>query len=325
MNNIYTEAKDKFERARFISLLNNLRSFTSGRENELLSFEEISKGLNLYNQRYLGVKTVALNDIVGSIDRYKDFDRHFLPKKAHLEHRWSNIYSAYKKNINLPLVRLYKVGNIYFVLDGNHRVSVAKRIGMKYIDAEVTEFITKIPVSREMDPIDVFLLAEREKFLNLTKLKENRPDIKIRITVPGKYDYLLEQINNNMYNLNKDKKINEKKITFEEAAVDWHDNIYLPAINIIDKYKIIKNFPNRTKSDLYVWINGHKYYLREKYGKDIGLADAAYDFSTKYSEGFWPKFKLKISNFFKKRYLKKVNISSLNFTHCYAYAYSGNL
>jgi len=300
MNNIKVKAKNEFESARFKSLLNKLRSFTSGKENKLLSFEEISKGLNLHNQRYLGIRTVEVDDIVGSIDRYKDFDRHFLPKKAHLEHRWSNIYSAYKKDINLPLVQLYKVGNIYFVLDGNHRVSVANRMGVKYIDSEVTEFTTKIPISREMDPIDMFILAEREKFMDLTKLKKNRPDIKIRLTVPGKYDFLLGQINNHMYNLNKDKKKDKKKITFEEAALDWYDNIYLPSISIIDKYKIIENFPNRTKSDLYVWINGHKYYLREKYGKKIDLADAAYDFSTKYSERFWSKVKLSLSNFFKK-------------------------
>ncbi len=303
MNDIRTEAKSEFESARFRVLFNNLKSYISGKENKLLSFEEISRGLNLHNQKYLGIKTIDIDDIVGSIDRYKDFDRHFLPRKTNLEHRWSNIYSAYKKNIDLPLVKLYKAGNIYFVLDGNHRVSVAKRMGMKYIDAEVTEFTTKIPISREMDPIDMFILAEREKFLNLTKLKENRPDIKIRLTVPGKYDFLLEQINNHMYNLNKN--IKEKEITFEEAAADWYDNIYLPAINIIERYKIIENFPNRTKSDLYVWIVGHKYYLKNKYGKDIGLTDAAYDFSTRYSEGFWPKAKLITSNFFKKLRLKK--------------------
>src|SRR3989304_10029221 len=290
MNNIRTEAISEFDRARFRVLFNNLKSYISGKENKLLSFDEISKGLNLHNQKYLGIRTVDVDDIVGSIDRYKDFDRRFLPIKTNLEHRWSDIYSAYKKNIDLPPVKLYKVGNIYFVLDGNHRVSVAKRMGIKYLDAEVIEFTTKIPISREMDPIDMFILAEREKFLNLTKLKENRPDIKIRLTIPGKYDFLLEQINNHMYNLNKN--IKEKEITFEEAAADWYDNIYLPAINIIERYKIIENFPNRTKSDLYVWIVGHKYYLKDKYGKEIELKEAAYDFSTRFSEGLLPGVKL---------------------------------
>jgi len=82
-----TEGKDQFESARFKSLLNNLRFFARERHNELLSFDEVNKGLHLHNQHYLGMRAVKVEEIVGSIDRYKDFDRYFLPKKAHLEHR----------------------------------------------------------------------------------------------------------------------------------------------------------------------------------------------------------------------------------------------
>ncbi len=300
MNISKQEATNQFESARFKSLLNNLRSFVTSKNNELLSFEKFSRGLSLYSQRPLGIKTVEVDKIIGSIDRYKDFDRYFLPKKAHLEHRWSNIFAAYSNDIALPAVQLYKVSEIYFVLDGNHRVSVAKRMGIKYIDAEVTEFNTKIPITREMDPSDIFILVERENFLNMTKLGINRENIKIRLTIPGKYDFLLERINDHMYFLNKALKKNGKNISFEEAALDWYDNIYIPAIDLIDSYKIIKNFPHRTKSDLYVWINSHKYYLRDKYGVSIGLPDAAYDFSRKFSESFWPKIKLWFSGIFRK-------------------------
>ncbi len=300
MKTTKAEAINQFGSARFKSLLNNLKYFVSSKENELLSFEKISKGLSLYNQRRLGIKTVQVDKITGSIDRYKDFDRFFLPKKAHLEHRWSNIYAAYSNDIALPAVQLYKVSEIYFVLDGNHRISVAKRLGVKYIDAEVTEFITKVPINREMDPSDIFILTEREKFLNITKLGSTRPDIKIRLTIPGKYDFLLKQINNHMYYLNKDKKKDDKKINFEEAALNWYDHIYIPAIDLIDSYEIINNFPHRSKSDLYIWINAHKYYLRDKYKVSIGLPDAAYDFSKKFSESFWPKINLKLKNIFRK-------------------------
>lgn len=298
-----TEGKDQFESARFRSLLNNLRFFTRERSNELLSFEEINKGLELHNQHYLGMKEVKVGDIVGSIDRYKDFDHYFLPKKAHLEHRWSNIYNAYKNDVILPAVKLYKVGDMYFVLDGNHRVSVARRLGVTYIDAEVIEFKTSIPVTRDMDPKDMFILSEREKFMEVTRLREKRPDIKIRLTIPGKYDFMLNRINDHRHYLNKHSG-NGKKYSFEDAALDWYDSVYLPSIDIIDSYKIIEHFPNRTKSDLYVWINSHKYYLREKYGESIGLADAADDFSRKFSEGFWPRIRLYFDNFAKR--LKKL-------------------
>jgi hypothetical protein len=286
-----SDSKQKFENARFKSLLNSLKFFLIGRENELLSFDKIKKGLGLRNQRYLGIKAVAVDDIVGSVDRYKDFDRYFLPKKTFLMQRWANIHGAFSRDIGLPLVQLYKVGNIYFVVDGNHRVSVAKNIGARYIDAEITEFITKTPVTREMDPKDMFLLAEREKFLDLTKLKKNRPDAKINITIPGKYDFLLQQINKLMNQLNEGS---EKKINFEEASLYWYDNIYLPAIDIINHYRIMENFPSRTKSDLYVWINEHKRYLSLKYGRPTVLKFAAKDFSRKYKEKSWLRLKLKI-------------------------------
>ena len=297
------EGRNQFESARFRSLLNNLRFFSRERPNRLLSFEEVNKGLELHNQHYLGMRAVRVDDIVGSIDRYKDFDQYFLPRKAHMEHRWSNIYAAYRNDVILPAVKLYKVGDIYFVLDGNHRVSVAKRMGVTYIDAEVTEFRTRIPVTRDMDPKDMFILSEREKFMEVTKLRENRPDIKIRLTIPGKYDFLLERINDHMHYLNNHAGNGRKHYSFEDASLDWYDNVYLPSIDVIDSYRIIEHFPNRTKSDLYVWINAHKYYLREKYGDNIGLSAAADDFSKKFSEGFWPRIRLLFDNLIKK--LKK--------------------
>ncbi len=294
------EGKEQFESARFRSLLNNLRLFAGGRSNQLLSFEEVNKGLELHNQHYLGMKAVEVKNIVGSIDRYKDFDHYFLPKKAHLEHRWSNIYNAYKNDVPLPAVKLYKVGDIYFVVDGNHRVSVAKRMSVSFIDAEVIEFNTSIPVTRDMDPKDMFILSERKKFMEVTKLREKRPNIKIRLTIPGKYDFMLQRINDHRHYLNNRSDNGGKEYSFEDAALAWYDNVYLPSIDIINSYKIVDHFPNRTKSDLYVWINSHKYYLREKYGEDTRLADAADDFSRKFSEGFWPRIRLFLDNMLKK-------------------------
>jgi len=197
---------DAFESARFRSLLTSLKYFLVGRNNELLSFDKLKNSLELHKQSHLGIKTVKIKDIVGSIDRYHDFDRFFLPKKAHLQRRWAKIHNLMLKDIILPPVQLYKIGGAYFVLDGNHRVSAAKKIGAEYIDAEVTEFITDVKITPDMDPRQIFILAEREKFLNLTGLKKSRPDIKTRITEPGQYDLLLGQINKLMVQLNESRK-----------------------------------------------------------------------------------------------------------------------
>lgn len=286
-----------FENARFISLLKNLKYLLIGRNNELLSFEKIKKGFGLYKQASLGVQVVSVEDIVGSFDRYRDFDKFFLPKKNHLQYRWAHIHNLLVRDVILPPVKLYKVSEIYFVVDGNHRVSVSKKIGVRFIDAEVIEFLTDANITREMDPKDIFIQIEREKFLNVTGLKLNRPDIKTRITSPGQYDVLLGQINKLMVQLNENRKDGEKLISFKEASLIWYDDIYLPAIEVIKNYGILEKFPNRTKTDLYIWINEHKRYLSLKYGREAVIKFAANDFILRYRKNPFRRIKLKLINF----------------------------
>ncbi len=294
--NFNRDSSHEFDNARFKSMLLNLRYFLIGRNNELLSFEKIKKNLELYNQRNLGIQTVRIKDIVGSLDRYKDFDSYFLPKKMSLQRRWANIHNLLVKDVILPPVKLYKVGDVYFVFDGNHRVSVSKKMGVEYIDAEVIEFITDVKISSEMDPGQIIILAEKEKFLSITGLKQKRPDNKMRITAPGKYDFLLGQINKLMVQMNENKKANEKMTTFKEASLFWYDNIYLPAIDIIKKYGILQRFPTRTKTDLYIWINEHKRYLSLKYGREIITKFAAQDIMNRYSKNPFNRIKLGLMN-----------------------------
>jgi hypothetical protein len=292
----YNISNEQFESARFKSLLNNLKYFLVGKNNELLSFEKIRKEFRLYKQRYLGFRTVKVDDIVGSLDRYRDFDRYFLPKKVHLQQRWARIHNLIASDVILPPVSLYKVGEMYFVLDGNHRVSVSKKTGVKYIDAEVTEFITDLPLKLNMDPNKIFIMAERKKFLDITGLEENRRDIRVRITAPGQYDFLLGQINKLMVQLNENKKIDEEIINFKQASIIWYDNIYLPAIEIIKSYGLLEKFPDRTETDLYIWINEHKRYLSLKYGREVIIKFAAKDFLFRYSTNPFRRFKLKLIN-----------------------------
>ncbi|MBE3094217.1 MAG: ParB N-terminal domain-containing protein [Actinobacteria bacterium] len=293
VNNV---SNQEFESARFRSLLTSLKYFLVGRNNELLSFEKIKKGFEIYKQKYLGIQTIPIDAIVGSFDRYKDFDRYFLPKKAHLQQRWAKIHNLIARDVILPPVKLYKIGEIYFVIDGNHRVSASKKLGVKYIDAEVIEFITDISITPNMDPKEIFILAEREKFLNVTGLRQNRPEIKIRITVLGQYDFLLSQIDKLMVQLNENKKADEKLTTFKETSLIWYDHIYLSAIEIIKNYGILEKFPNRTKTDLYVWINEHKRYLSLKYGREVVIKFAAKDFLLRYSKNPFRRFKLRLIN-----------------------------
>lgn len=289
-------SNQEFESAMFVSLLKNLKYLLVGRNNELLSFEKVKTGFGLYKRNNLGVKPVFVDDIIGSMDRYSDFDRYFLPKKAHLQRRWAQIHNLLLRDVILPPIKLYKVGKVYFVLDGNHRVSVSKKMGVKYIDAEVIEYITDVEITPDMDPKEIVLLIEKENFLNLTGLKINRPEIKTRVTVPGQYDILLGQINKLLVQLNENIKGDKKLLTFEDASLIWYDSIYLPAIETIKDYGILKRFPNRTKTDLYIWINEHKRYLSLKYGREVVIKFAAKDIMHRYSKNPFRRLELIILN-----------------------------
>jgi hypothetical protein len=110
-----------------------------------LSFEEVRKVLGLFHKFRLGRRVVPVERIVGSVGCYRDFDHTFLPAKASVGERWKRIDRAFHRGEDLPPVVLYKIGEAYFVEDGNHRVSVARYQGVQWIDAEVVEVRNPIP------------------------------------------------------------------------------------------------------------------------------------------------------------------------------------
>jgi hypothetical protein len=187
-------AQADFERARRKAFFNDLMSTLSGKPNWLLSFEEVRSAVPIKGQFYGGVHQVPISAIVGSVDRYHDFDRKFLPTQTHTRPRWESVDRATLTDVILPPIQLYKVGNIYFVKDGNHRVSVAKEKGAEYIDAEIIDCPTTIPLPPITDQQDLLRLAEYGRFLEQTKLDKLRPDFCIEFTTLGRYDVLLEHI-----------------------------------------------------------------------------------------------------------------------------------
>lgn len=134
------QAEADFGRARrrafFGRLVARLRSECS----RLMAFEEVGKEHLAHNRRRLGLRDVEVSKIVGSVGRHEAFDRDFMPTKASLAERWKRVDRAFHCGLDLPAVRLYKVGEAYFVEDGNHRVSVARYQGVEMIEADVTEF-----------------------------------------------------------------------------------------------------------------------------------------------------------------------------------------
>ena len=128
-----------YARARRRAFLARLWAWVGRRCASLYAFDEARWELGAENRRYVGVRTVEVSRVVGSVGRWREFDSGFMPTRAG-EQRWKRVDLAFRKGLELPPVVLYKIGDDYYVHDGNHRVSVARFEGVEMIDAEVTEF-----------------------------------------------------------------------------------------------------------------------------------------------------------------------------------------
>src|ERR687890_2216318 len=128
-----------YARARRRALVARLVAWVRKRCASLCSFDDVRRELAAENRRYVGARTVEVGRVVGSVGRWREFDRGFMPTRAS-EERWKRVDLAFREGMDLPPVVLYKVGDDYYVHDGNHRVSVARFEGVEMIDAEVTEF-----------------------------------------------------------------------------------------------------------------------------------------------------------------------------------------
>lgn len=241
--------------------MNRMWATLSGQPTTLLSYDEIKEKLRIGGPIYRGVKTVRVDEIGGSLNRYHEFDRVFLPASDQLADRWQSVNRAFYEEISLPPVVLYKVGQVYFVVDGHHRVSVAREQGQIYIEAEVRECAIRVNITADIKPEDLIILESKVQFLERTSLDSLKPDADIRLTIPDGFDRMLEHIAVHRYFMGLDWK---RDISEEEAIVHWYDNVYMPVINVIRDTDILKEFPTKTEGDLYLWVLDHQQYLVEE-------------------------------------------------------------
>ncbi|HET9221221.1 MAG TPA: DUF4032 domain-containing protein [Roseiflexaceae bacterium] len=268
-------ARANFQEARRRALVAALHDLLRGQPAEMLSFADVRARLNVRGQRYLGQHAVAIDHIIGSEGRYGDFDRRFLPRSNKLVERWSSIDQARLRSIELPPVDLYKIGDVYFVRDGNHRVSVARQQGVAYIDANIVELIVDIPLGPELSMRDLLMKEEYSDFLEWTDLHTLRPDERIEFSELGGYLDLVRHINAHRYYLGQQL---QRDIGREEAVADWYDSVYLPIVRVIREQHLLRQFSGRTEADLYRWIMDHRWYMLERSGADPGPEAAAAEY-----------------------------------------------
>jgi hypothetical protein len=287
-------AGEDFSRARTREFLSSIATFLGSSRHKLLPFDEVRALLRPMREVYEGLKAVDLSLIVGSEGRYRDFNRHFLPKHEYLRSRWVSIDKAHYEEVPLPPIRLYEIGGLYFVRDGNHRVSVAALRGQTQIDAEVTSLDAEIRLEPGMtiEELKSAVIAwEKKEFYEKTSFAGLTGDNDLDFTSPGRYDEILEHINVHKYFINQSRR---EELPYWQAVVSWYSNVYQPISVGIVEMDLLARFPDRTVSDLYVFVVRHWDELKKKYGVSLTMEEATKD----YRERFGTTEFARIRNFF---------------------------
>ncbi len=267
-------AAEEFHRARNRASFQELLARLTRNPVELLSYEEVRQKLRTSGVASQSIREVPLDAIVGSVGRYTDFTRSFLPRRTSDRERWVRIMVATNDASGLPPVDLYLIDEVYFVSDGHHRVSVAKEVGADTIQAYVTEIRSDIPLSTDDRREDLILKAEYADFLNQTQITASRQNADLTVSTAGQYGKLLDHISVHRYFLGIDL---DKEISYAEAVVHWYDTVYLPVILIVRDLGILHDFPQRTEADLYLWITQHRAGIVETINWDVDYEAAAVD------------------------------------------------
>lgn len=285
------QANQEWGQARRKALWTLFRASLSNKKVNLLNFDELSYHFELGNASYRGVQIIPLDKIIGSTGRYRDFVQTFLPVNEEMRERWQRIAAVYldPDSGGLPAIEVYQVGEYYFVTDGNHRVSVAHQLKLETIDAHVWEYFLPVTGLAPGVDIDTLLLeAERRDFLVKTKLNELWPGHTIRFTVPGGYTQVLGQIARYQEVLSL---IDEVEVSYERAVTAWYEMIYQSIAQIIEQEGILKNFPNRTTADFFIWAITHHQELEEQSSQPVMMDEAVKNIKEKHRSNKLVKFR----------------------------------
>lgn len=230
----------------------------------LPSFNDLRSRLHLFQQSYTGLHTIEVANIVGTVDRSDDFDRDFLPRTPQTRERWERLERAFP-SLGFPPISVYKVKDVYFVIDGNHRVALAKQKGAEFIDAEVTEIQTDIEIDEDIDFEKIIYLEQARRFMQQSGLDRSRPMARIDFSRPEGFAELLDVIKAHGYDLMMQQN---KVLSPEEIAADWYDGVYLPTVESIRWEKLLELEADSTEGDFFLWVlerrRGHDSQLGEQ-------------------------------------------------------------
>lgn len=238
-------------RARIWAVANRLLGLIRRRPTRLLPLEALRARIYIRGQRDLGIQIVPLDAIVGSEGRAVDFDRSFMPRSTHTKQRWTRVVNAHLNAVALPPVELIKIGAIYFVRDGNHRISVARQHGQREIEAHAIELRTDVHLRPDVDLHDLNQIEEQSDFWEWTNLGASRGYVPIVVSSPGGYLDLIAHINRHRARMSAERGV---EVDRAEAIVDWFDTVYWPIVDTIARHRSRRRFARATDAELYVRV-----------------------------------------------------------------------
>ncbi len=279
-------ALEDFDAARFRAFRRTVGSILTRRARSLQSIEPVLEAAGLEGRAYGGIQEIPLDRIVGSAapaSKTGDFDPAFLPVNRRLRDRWTRIYQAMVEGDELPPIDVYKVGDDYYVIDGHHRVSVARSLGRATINARVVEVKTRAPLGRKRDAGALLRAAEYAAFLETTQLHRTRPDARLECSRLGRYDEILKHILGHGYFLGLELG---RAVPLPEAAASWYDHVYKPVAEAIRKHHVLEQLPGWTEADLYVEIT-HRWLKLSQVGEAAGPDPAVLALLEEHASNWW--------------------------------------
>ncbi len=275
-----------FDSARSRAFRRTLRTLLTGQAQRLHSVDPMLKAAGLEGKAYGGTYEIPVDRIVGSAApdfKSGDFDPGFLPINRRMRERWTRIYQAMVEGDELPPIDVYKVDDSYYVIDGHHRVSVARNLHRPTINARVVNVKTRAPLDSSADPATLLRAAEYAAFLQTTQLHRSRPQARLEVSRLGRYDEILKHILGHAYFLGLEQG---RSVPLKEAAASWYDHVYRPIEDAIRKYRVLERLPGWTEADLYVEIARRWLELSEG-GAPAGPDPAVEALLAEHSRNWW--------------------------------------
>jgi hypothetical protein len=222
--------------------------------NVILPFEEVIRALGRTGERRLGPQVIPLDSIVGTVDRTREFDRQFRPTSGRGRARWERVAAAMRRGESLPPIDVYRIGELHFVRDGHHRVSVARTLGRSDIDAYVTEVQTRLPIDSALRPSDLLCKDHERLFYERVPLRAGARE-RIRVSDPLDYASLAEGVE--AWGM---RAMQERQafMSRAEVAAEWYEREYVPVVELLRDAGLLG--PG-TETDSYQLLSSERYRL----------------------------------------------------------------